>query len=235
MRSLPNRATADETCAWLAGQTGTPWNLARLLAHRLTPYVWLEYSEPYAGLFFDGVTAYPAPIFYDADIARLAAGADDVLIRHTRSSDTITARVPGEGMRLPLAALLFLQRDVAQLADAILNPPPPEAEPAPAVSREILKGMPKDEVLAVFGRLVRLDLEQALADAIGIFGDDGARTRKNSRGGKNSHLWNPVTLALGLHDVHRVPMSHLKKAFATQALLQPWKAAWLESLALLGE
>ncbi len=33
----------------------------------------------------------------------------------------------------------------------------------------------------------------------------------------------------------KVPMAHLKKAFATQPLLREWKADWLESLRLLGE
>jgi hypothetical protein len=236
---LPNRASTEQACLWLAGQTGTPWTLARLLEHGLTPYVWLDYSDTYAALFFDGVTGYPAPIFFVDDIARLAAGSNDVLIRHTRSSDTITAKIPGDGMRLPLAALLFLQRDVARLAEAILHPPEPVPEPAPpSVPPDLLKGLGRDDIIEVFGRLAqtaRLDLAQALMGAVGIFGDDGARTRKNSRAGKNSHLWNPVTLAFGLHDVHRVPMSHLKKAFATQPLLRPWRHAWLESLALLGE
>jgi hypothetical protein len=76
---------------------------------------------------------------------------------------------------------------------------------------------------------------KAPAGATGIFGDDGARVRKNSRGGKNAYLWNPITLAFGLNDVHRVPMSHLKKAFATQPVLREWQGAWRESLALLGE
>jgi hypothetical protein len=83
--------------------------------------------------------------------------------------------------------------------------------------------------------MVKMDLDKSLADAIGIFGDDGARVRKNSRAGKNSYLWNPVTLALGLNDVYRVPMPRLKKAFATLVELKPWKDAWNESLHLLGE
>ncbi len=230
--TLPNNATTDETCSWLSEQTGTPWNLARLLEAGLTPHVWLDYSEEHAGLFAEGITRYPAPIFFVEDTQRLIAGSDDVLIRMTRDSDRISFKLKPPGITMPLDALRFFQRDVAALLEDILNPKEEVVAPAP---KEILKGITKDEVLRVFGGMVKLDLEKSLLSGIGIFGDDGARVRKNSRAGKNTHLWNPVTLALGLNDVYRVPMSHLKKAFATQPDLRPWKDAWLESLALLGE
>ncbi len=168
------------------------------------------------------------------DTQRLAAGSEDVLIRFTRDSDRLAIQLKAPGLRRPLEDLRFFQRDVAKLAEEVLNPKEvaPEQAPAPMESQ---KGISKEQILGAFGSIVKLDLEKALAGGQGIFGDDGARVRKNSRAGKNSHLWNPVTLAFGLHDVHRVPMSHLKKAFATQPVLREWKDAWLESLALLGE
>ncbi len=229
---LPQRATTAETCQWLGEQTGTPWNLARLLEHCLTPYVWVDYSDEYADLFAEGITGYSAPVVYIEDTKRLAAGSDDVLIRFTRDSDRIAIKLKEPGMRLPLDAIRFFQRDIEQLADALLNPPAPETPPAP---KESLKGISKEQVMIVFGGMAKVDLEKALAGGIGIFGDDGARVRKNSRAGKNTHLWNPVTLALGLNDVYRVPMRSLKKAFATQPQLMEWRDAWLESLRLLGE
>lgn len=228
----PNNATTEQTCEWLSLQTGTPWGLARLLEHGLTPHVWLDYSDQYAGLFSEGIKRYPAPIFFIDDTQRLAAGSTDVLIRMTRDSDRIVFKLPPPGITMPLAALRFFQTDIARVLDDIVNP---KQEVAPAALREVLKGIAKNEVLEVFGGLVKFDLDQALAGAVGIFGDDGARVRKNSRAGKNTHLWNPVTLAFGLHDVHKVPMSRLKKLFATHPLLRPWQPAWLESLALLGE
>ncbi|MCU6501467.1 hypothetical protein LPN04_27055 [Rugamonas sp. A1-17] len=228
----PNNATTEETCSWLSEQTGMPWDLARLLGAGLPPYVWLEYSDEYAELFAEGITRYPAPIFYIEDTKRLIAGSGDVLIRMTRDSDRISFKLKPPGITMPLDALRFFQRDIADLLENILHPKEEAAAPPP---KEILKGLTKDEVIHIFGGMARLDLEKSLASGIGIFGDDGARVRKNSRTGKNTHLWNPVTLALGLNDVYRVPMSHLKKAFATQPDLRPWKAAWLESLALLGE
>lgn len=228
----PNNATTEQTCAWLSLQTGTPWTLARLLEHGLTPHVWLDYAEQYAGLFAEGITRYPAPIFFIEDTQRLAAGSADVLMRMTRDSDRIVFKLPPPGITMPLDALRFFQTDIARMLDDLVNP---KEEVVPAAPREILKGISKDDVLEVFGGMAKIDLDKALAGAVGIFGDDGARVRKNSRAGKNTHLWNPVTLAFGLHDVHRVPMSRLKKAFATQPLLRPWQPAWLESLALLGE
>lgn len=232
--ALPNRATTEETCLWLSGQTGTPWNLARLLENGLTPYVWLEHSAEYADLFAEGITAYAAPVVFIEDTQRLAAGSDDVLIRFTRDSDRLAIQLKPPGLRMPLDALRFFQRDVAKLADELLHPKPVEPVQV-AAPMESKNGISKEQVLSVFGGIVKMDLDKALAAGQGVFGDDGARVRKNSRAGKNSHLWNPVTLAFGLHDVHRVPMSHLKKAFATQPLLREWKDAWLESLALLGE
>ena len=230
--TVPNNATTEETCSWLSAQTGKPWNLARLLEAGITPHVWLDYSDEYAGLFAEGITRYPAPIFFIEDTQRLIAGSADVLIRMTRDSDRISFKLKPPGITMPLEALRFFQRDIADLLENILNPKVEVVAPPP---REILKGLTRDEVIYVFGGMAKLDLEKSLAAGIGIFGDDGARVRKNSRAGKNTHLWNPVTLALGLNDVYRVPMSRLKKAFATQPDLQPWKAAWLESLALLGE
>jgi hypothetical protein len=232
--TLPDRVTTEDTCLWLAAQTNSPWNLARLLEHGLTPYVWLDYTDELADLFADGITGYAAPVVFIEDTQRLAAGSDDVLIRFTRDSDRIAIKLKPPGILRPLADLRFFRRDIAQLAHDVLNPKPVVVE-APPPAKESLKGISKEEVLMVFGGMVKMNLEQALAGAVGIFGDDGARVRKNSRGGKNNYLWNPVTLAFGLNDVHRVPMSHLKKAFATQDILWEWQAAWLESLALLGE
>lgn len=230
--TIPNNATTEETCAWLSVRTGSSWDLARLVEAGITPHVWLDYSEEYAGLFAEGITRYPAPIFYIEDTKRLSAGSGDVLIRMTRDSDRISFKLKPPGITMPLDALRFFYRDIADFLESILHPKEDPAAPPP---KEILKGITKDAVLRIFGGMAKLDLEKSLAGGIGIFGDDGARVRKNSRAGKNTHLWNPVTLALGLNDVYRVPMSHLKKAFATQADLRPWKAAWLESLALLGE
>lgn len=230
--TAPNNATTEQTCDWLAAQTGTPWNLARLLERGLTPHVWLDHSEQYAALFAPGVSRYPAPIFFVDDTQRLIAGSEDVLIRMTRDSDRIVFQLEAPGITAPLAALRFFQVDIARMLEELVNP---KAPVEPGVLPEALKGLSKDDTLLVFAGMVKIDLEKALAGAIGIFGDDGARVRKNSRAGKNTHLWNPVTLALGLNDVHRVPMPRLKKAFATQALLRPWRDAWLESLVLLGE
>jgi hypothetical protein len=229
--TLPSWATAEETSLWLSDKTGMPWNLAGLLERGLTPHVWLDYSEEYADLFAEGIKRYPAPIFFVDDIKRLSEGSSDVLIRMTRDSDRISFKLKPPGITMPLDAIRFFQLDVVRMAENILHPPVEVPPPA----KEIPKGMSKDEIIFVFGGMVKMDLGKSLADAIGIFGDDGARVRKNSRAGKNSYLWNPVTLALGLNDVYRVPMPRLKKAFAVQSELAPWKDDWIESLRLLGE
>jgi hypothetical protein len=42
-------------------------------------------------------------------------------------------------------------------------------------------------------------------------------------------------LALGLNDVYRVPMSHLKRAFNAHDFLHAWATEWDHTLALLGK
>lgn len=228
---LPFRATTDEACAWLARQTASPWTLARLLEHGVTPYVWLDYDPAFPDLFGDANGGYAAPIFFEADTARLAAGSDDVLITMTKDAYKIVATLPEPGWRRPLSDLRFQKKDLERLAGAVNNPPPP-VQAAPA--RESQAGIPKAEVLAAFGQLARFDLARALDEAVGIFGDDGARVKASVRRSKKNAVWNPVTLALGLHEVHRVPLGALKRTFATRESLDAWRDDWEQSLRLLG-
>jgi len=233
---LPFRATTGEACAWLAQQTATPWTLARLLEHGLTPWVWLDYDSAHAELFGDANGGYAAPVFFEGDVARLAAGSDDVLITLTKDAYKIPVRLPAPGFRRPLDALRFQKKDLERLAGKLKHeaaaPPPAPITPAPAESQY---GIGKAEVLAAFGHLARLDLDKSLDQAIGLFGDDGARVKASARKSKRNAVWNPVTLALGLHDAYRVPLGPLKRAFKTHEFLQAWEADWEQSLRLLGK
>jgi hypothetical protein len=234
---LAFRATTDEACAWLAQQTSTAWTLARLIESGLIPYVWLDYSADYPELFGDATGGYPAPIFYEADTQRLAAGSDDVLITFTKDADKIAIQLAAPGLRAPLHALRFLQKDIAGLASKLASDLKSASEPAKTeltTAKESQKGISKEQVLIAFASIVKIDLEKALTTATGIFGDEGARVKSGPRVAKNKMLWNPVTLALGLNDVYRVPMPHLKRAFNAHSFLREWTEAWNESLDLLG-
>ena len=110
----------------------------------------------------------------------------------------------------------------------------PASKPA-AKSTARAKPIGKADVLAAFASIVRLDLDKALDDAIGIFGDDGARVKASVRKSKRNAVWNPVTLALGLHDVYGVPLGPLKRAFASHDFLHAWQDDWNQSLYLLGK
>jgi hypothetical protein len=236
MTDLPFRATLEEACAWLAQQTGTPWTLPRLLEHGLTPYVWLDYDAAYPELFGDANGGYAAPIFFEDDIARLAAGSEDVLITRTKDAYKIATRLPEPGFRRPLDQLRFQKKDLERLAGKLKHEAAEAEKPVakPAAS-ESQFGIGKAEVLAAFGRLVRLDLDKSLDEAIGIFGDDGARVKASARKSKRNAVWNPVTLALGLHDVYRVPLGPLKRAFKSHDFLEAWEGDWEQSLLLLGK
>jgi hypothetical protein len=240
LTDLPYRATTAEACAWLARQTASPWTLPRLLEHGLTPYVWLDYDPAYPALFGDANGGYAAPIFFEDDIARLAAGSEDVLITLTKDAYKIVARLPEPGFRRPLDHLRFQKKDLEKLAgklkheaQAAQQKPKPKA--AAAAAGESHAGIGKAEVLEAFGRIVRLDLDKALDDAIGIFGDDGARVKASAKKSKRYAVWNPVTLALGLHDVYRTPLGPLKRAFQTHDFLLDWAGDWEQSLRLLGK
>lgn len=233
---LPFRATTAQACDWLARQTATPWTLPRLIEHGLTPYVWLDYDPAHAELFGDANGGYAAPIFFEDDTQRLAAGSADVLITITKDAYKIVARLPPPGFTRGLDELRFLKKEVEKLAGKLKH----EAEVAAApvkieAARESQDGIGREQVLLAFGRLMKLDLAQALDDAGGIFGDDGSRVKGSARKSKHKALWNPVTLALGLNEVYRVPLPHLKKAFGTHDFLGAWAPEWNQSLALLGK
>ena len=231
---LPFRATTEQACDWLAAQTGSAWTLARLIESGLTPYVWLDYDANFADLFGDANGGYAAPIFFEGDTQRLAAGSDDVLITTTKDVYKIVTRLPPPGFRRALHELRFLKKEVEKLAGRLKH----EAEPKPVkieAARESQDGINREQVLAAFGSCVKFDLEQALAGAEAIFGDDGARVKGSAKKGKNKTLWNPVTLALGLNDVYRVPTGRLTRVFGAHEFLDAWAGEWHQSLALLGK
>ena len=227
---LPFRATTAQACHWLAQQTGTPWTLARLLDNGVTPYVWLDHDADYPELFGDANGGYPAPIFFEGDTRRLAAGAEDVLITITKDVYRIVTRLKPPGFRRALHELRFLKKDLQRLAGKLKH----EAEPARIeVARESHTGINREQVLLAFAGLVKIDLAQALDGGGGLFGDEGARVKGRDK--KARAAWHPVTLALGLNEVHRVPMSRLKRAFDAHDFLYPWAQEWQHSLALLGK
>jgi hypothetical protein len=215
-------------------QTGTPWNLARLVEHGITPYVWLDYDAAYPELFGEANGGYAAPIFYEGDIARLVAGSSDVLITMTKDAYKIVARLPAPGFTRQLHELRFLGKELERLAGRLkhaASAPPPKV----ATAQESKAGINAQQVLAAFGTLVRIDLQQALASAGGVFGDEGARVKASAKKGKANTVWNPITLALGLNDVYRVPIGQLKRAFAAHAFLHEWQYEWDQTLDLLGK
>jgi hypothetical protein len=231
---LPFRATTAQACEWLAEQTGTPWALPRMLENGLTPDVWLDYDAAYPELFGDANGGYAAPIFFEGDTARLAAGSDDVLITITKDAYKIVTRLPEPGFRRALDELRFLKKELEKLASKLkreAEAPPPVA----AAATETRAGIDKHQVLEAFARLVRIDLAQALDGAGGIFGDEGARVKGSARKSKKHAVWNPVTLALGLNDVYRVPIAQLKRAFGAHDFLYAWVGEWNHTLALLGK
>jgi hypothetical protein len=231
---LPFRATTAEACHWLAQQTGAPWTLARMIEHGLTPYVWLDYDADHAALFGDANGGYPAPIFFEGDTRRLAEGSEDVLITITKDAYKLVTQLPAPGFRRALHELRFLKKELERLASKLKR----EAEPAPVKiegAKESQLGINERQVLTAFASLVKINLEQALDSGGGIFGDDGARVKGSTKKSRNKAAWNPVTLALGLNDVYRVPISHLTRAFDAHDFLFEWTTQWRHTLALLGK
>jgi hypothetical protein len=240
LTELPFRATTAQACHWLAQQTGTSWTLARMIENGLIPYVWLDYDADYPALFGDANGGYPAPIFFEGDTRRLAAGSEDVLITITKDVYRIVTQLKPPGFRRALHELRFLKKDLERLASKLKREAQLESEPeSEPVSIETAQesqiGINKEQVLMAFSGLVKIDLEQALGSGGGIFGDDGARVKGSAKRAKNKAVWNPITLALGLNDVYRVPMPPLKRAFNVHDFLHAWATEWNYTLALLGK
>lgn len=231
---LAYRATLAEACTWLHEQTGKTWSLASLIEYGVTPYIWLDYNDQFPELFGDATGGYAAPIFFQDDTQRLAAGSADVLITMTKDADKIAIQLPSPGIRAPLEDLRFLRKDLSRLLEQIKKDALPAKEQKPTIV-ESNKGITKEQALLAFASLVKINLETALMSGEAIFGDDGARIKSSTKGAKNKWLWNPVTLALGLNDNYRVPMSRLKRVFLEHEFLMPWMAQWDDTLALLGE
>ena len=233
---LPFRATTAEACAWLEQQTGTPWTLARMLDSALIPVVWLDYDAAYPDLFGDANGGYAAPIYFADDVARLAAGSADILITMTKDAYKLPVRLPEPGFTRPLDQLRFQKRDLERLVGKLKQEAQAaQEEKQKLATTETQAGISKAEVLQAFGALVKLNLDQALDEAIGIFGDDGARVKASAKKSKRNAVWNPVTLALGLHDVYRAPIGPLKRAFTSHDFLHAWRGNWEESLRFLGK
>lgn len=233
---LPFRATTAEACAWLAQRTGTPWTLARMLDSALIPVVWLDYDAAFPDLFGDANGGYAAPIYFADDVARLAAGSADILITMTKDAYKLPVRLPAPGFTRPLDQLRFQKRDLERLVGKLKQEAQAaQEEKQKLATTETQAGISKAEVLQAFGALVKLNLDQALDEAIGIFGDDGARVKASAKKSKRNAVWNPVTLALGLHDVYRAPIGPLKRAFTAHDFLHAWRGNWEESLRLLGK
>lgn len=231
---LPFRATTAQACHWLAQQTGAPWTLTRMIEHGLIPYVWLDYDADHAALFGDANGGYAAPIFFEGDTRRLADGSEDVLITMTKDAYKIVTQLKPPGFLRALDELRFLKKELERLASKLKR----EAEPAPIKiegAKESQLGINEKQVLMAFAGLVKINLEQALDSGGGLFGDDGARVKGSAKKSKNKAAWNPVTLALGLNDVYRVPLAHLTRAFNAYDFLREWTAQWNHTLALLGK
>jgi len=229
---LPFRATLEQACDWLEANTGSSWTLARLIEHEVTPYVWLDYDANYPELFGAANGGYAAPIFYEGDTARLAAGSADVLITMTKDAYKIVARLPEPGFRRRLDELRFQKKDLEKLVKTLKRAAEPQPEPKAAA--ESTAGIFKEQALAAFGPLVKMNLDTALTGGGGIFGDDGARIKASTKKAKSKIVWHPVVLALGLHDVYRVPLRGLSHAFTAHDFLDPWRDEWERSLRLLG-
>ena len=175
-----------------------------MLEKGLTPTVWLDYDADYPALFGDANGGYPAPIFFEGDIQRLAAGSEDVLITITKDAYKIVTQLKPPGFRRALDELRFLKKDLQRLASKLTREAEPDLVNIEA-AKESQIGINKEQVLMAFASLVKIDLEQAMGSGGGIFGDEGARVKGSAKKGKNKTAWNPVTLALGLNDVYRVP------------------------------
>lgn len=101
LSELPFRATTAQACQWLAQQTGSSWSLARLIEHKLTPSVWLDYD--------DG--GFAAPLHLAGDTSRMTS-AGEVFVTLVQDS------------RQVVSTLRFLKKDLERLARKLTHAQP---------------------------------------------------------------------------------------------------------------
>ncbi|UUZ52074.1 hypothetical protein LP420_05965 [Massilia sp. B-10] len=201
--SNPYRLTTDEACAWLTQETGTPWTLARMIEGGITPYVWLDYDARYPDLFGDANGGYAAPIFLKA-IPRAW------LLKQQRGADHDDQGCAQAGRQARATGVPARTARAALSAQGSGKAGAPWLPVKAAVVQESRDGITREQVLTAFGALVKIDLDAALT-AVAASLATMARVKGSAKKGKNKTIWNPVTLALGLNDVYRVPVGRLKK------------------------
>lgn len=123
---LPKVATLQQAIDWMNDATGQQWTLARLIEETaIMPWVWLDYSPDAPPEIFRGrLEGYLAPMLFNGDTLRLAAGADDVVITMTETADGQLVQMVG--MRCQLSELRFKREDLEENARILSRPAEPE-------------------------------------------------------------------------------------------------------------
>ena len=117
------------------------------------------------------------------------------------------------------------KKNFSTSADGVTTP-----ADVPSKTDALTDGVTKEQVLQAFGSFLSINLGKALADGKGLFGDEGARIVKGTRGGKNLALWDPVHLAIGLRENYLVSMTHLSRAFEQHDFLRKWADRWRDAV-----
>ena len=193
---LPPKATIEQSCQWLARNTGELWTLPRLLEHFLTPWLWLDYQEGHPELFGNRVEGFLAPVSFAGDLQRLSVDCHDVVLTMTCTPDGRRFSLC-PGVEYPVDDLRFLREDIQRLAGKFsATAAAPSGAPEKAATEVTPTGIPKEEILAVdwplFGQFNQESLSAALSDV-----PEWLKPARTARGspGKASALWNPAKLA----------------------------------------
>lgn len=91
-----------------------------------------------------------------------------------------------------------------------------------------IAGLRKQLIATAFDRIYWCEQQwkENLGDCPGWLGSAMATPGRKGKGG--GATWNPVAVALQLHDIQRIPVPILSKAFREKPILQPWLAEWRE-------
>ena len=115
---LPKLVNIAKACEWLQAKSGKQWELWHLLDAGLSPYFWLDYTEPEAALFGNRYEGMLCRMLYGGDIQRLhALSHAEVLVTMYETPDGDLARnVPG--ISVPQQELVFQASDLLELCAA---------------------------------------------------------------------------------------------------------------------
>ena len=136
----------------------------------------------------------------------------------------IVAYVPGIGFAESIEKGVVIESEFRAFVEQVSSlVSVAKTQTAPA-AYTAAKGITTQQAQTAFGGLVKISLESAMDD--GKRWIEPARVSRGAKGGRHLSKWNPVLLAIALHEHKKVPKPKLNQAFFMHKFLSEWDEEW---------